>query len=171
MPLELRDRIKSVRLMAAVMAVCGAATVIGLPWAVLYAVLYARLKSNKLPGRGLIDTSVFATVLIIWCIAPIFLLIGLWKVSNRIRELKLNKARALRAARRWEKYKFFRRFSLPTGMFTILVLMILAALPVSHTTSRVTDLPYKTSYTKTSSLELGQRKVSRGGVNLGLSCG
>src|SRR4051812_38212562 len=71
LPKELQANIRSLRFMCIVMAICGLITVVGIPWALLYIVLAASLRTNRLPNRLIISFAAFVTIPICIFLAPV----------------------------------------------------------------------------------------------------
>jgi hypothetical protein len=159
-PQELQANIKTVRIMAIILAVCGFITILGIPWALLFILLAVKPTNVKL-----LKFTAVATIPICWCIVPIFLEIGLWRLIKKLETYQAKGAKALKSNREWNKLHFLRRYSPATDMVAVLIILIVLILPVPHTASKVVDIPYATQSIQDSSIELGDSQTRQPGTN------
>lgn len=165
LPQELQANIKSLRIMALIMAVCGSITIIGIPWAILYIGLALMLSVNRLPSKGFLVFVALATIPVCIFIAPVFFEIALWQLAKKVGIYNKQGPTAIRSTKEWKNAGYWQKYGFPTGMVISLTLMIIMVAPVPHTKTRIVDIPYSVQYTQDGSIELGDSQVRQPGSN------
>lgn len=164
LPQELQSNIKSLRVMAIVMALCGAITIIGVLWAFVYVSLAITLNPNKVPNRKFLAFVAIITIPACIFIAPIFFEIALWRMINKAKKYETAGQKGFRSNDQWKAVNFWNKYSLVTGMLLTISLMLIMVMPVRTTTSKVVDIPHTVQYIQEASLELGESQIKQPGT-------
>lgn len=164
-PEELLTKIKSLRFMVIVMAAITLLTVLGIPWAILYAFLAISLKKGREPNKLLIQTAFIVTIPLCIFIAPIFLEIGLYKLFHRMNDFDTDGKQAFKSNKEWQQLRFGRKYILPISLVASLLLIIVMALPIPITLTNIKTIPFTAQDVESASLELGQTQTTQSGVD------
>jgi hypothetical protein len=163
LPKEFQANIRALRFMLIVAAVVGMPTILGTPWALLFALLAIILRPYKVPDKTFLKLVAFLTLPLCILLVPIFLEVQLWRVIKSVNAYETGALQAFTKDTAWKKKSFIRRYGLASSMIITMVALFLLLLPVPHTSSKAIELPYDIQHVQDASIELGESQTRQAG--------